>query len=129
MEMAGEAESDPHRDADEGGRHSRFGGAVLFPELYGWLILVSALDVVFTTIILSLGGAEVNAVADYLLQRWNLFGLIALKFGAISVAIVICEVIGRMRYSTGRRFAEWAIAISVIPVAVGVAQLVVFAWL
>lgn len=105
------------------------GGPVLFPQLYVWLVLVSSLDVIFTTIILYLGGHEVNPVADALLDRWGLFGLIGLKFVAISVAIVICEWIGRMRYTTGRRLAEWAIAISVIPVVVAASQLIVWAWM
>lgn len=108
--------------------HARFGGAVLFPQHYLWLILVSALDIMFTAIILFLGGAEVNPFADQLLQRWDLWGLIGLKFVAVSVAISLCEVIGRMRYSTGHRFAEWAIAISVLPVVVAVVQLAAFAW-
>lgn len=124
------AEADePPPPSPQSATHSRFGGAVLFPQRYTWLILVSALDVFFTTIILTLGGSEVNAFADYLLQRWDMWGLIGLKFVAVSIAIALCEIIGRMRYATGERFAEWAIAISAMPVVIAIIQLVVFTWL
>lgn len=106
----------------------RFGGRVLFPQLYLWLVFVSSLDVICTSIILTLGGSEVNPFADYLLQRWDLWGLVGLKFVAISVVIVLCEIIGRMRLITGRRLAQWAIGISLVPVVVALVQLGWYAW-
>ena len=106
----------------------RFGGPVLFPQLYLWLVFVSVLDIVFTVTILSLGGHEVNPIADWFLDLWDTWGLIVLKFLAISFAITLCEIIGRMRYMTGLRFAQAAIGIGLIPVVVAIVQLVLYTW-
>ncbi|MCK6485501.1 MAG: hypothetical protein HUU22_07655 [Phycisphaerae bacterium] len=97
----------------------------LFPNLYTWFVFLAAMDVIFTTLILWIGGRELNWLADHVLQRYGVPGAVAVKFGAVILVVIICEFIGRLRHSTGRRLAEWSVAISTIPVALAFIQLLV----
>ena len=38
------------------------------------------------------------------------------KFALVVFVILLCQVVGRLRPATGRRLAEWAVAITFIPV-------------
>lgn len=97
----------------------------LFPNLYTWLVFLAAMDVIFTTLILWIGGREVNWLADRVLQRFGVPGAVAMKFSAVILVVIICEFIGRLRHPTGRRLAEWSVAISTVPVALAFIQLAV----
>jgi len=97
--------------------------ALRFENAYVWFVFVSALDLMFTWIILHLGGVEVNAIADAVIRTFDLWGLIGFKFALVVLVIVICEEVARHREPTGRLLARAAVAISSIPVVVAVAQL------
>ncbi len=91
----------------------------LYPALYSWYVFAASLDVLFTGLILHEGGTEVNAVADWVIARWNLPGLAVFKFITVALVVVICEWIGRRRPATGLRLARWAVAVTAFPVLVG----------
>src|SRR4051812_31621452 len=91
---------------------------VLYPNEYAWLIFVSALDVMLTWVILYTGGYETNVLADAVVGRFGLPGLVGFKFALVLLVIVICEAVGRRRPVTGRRLAVAAIAITCLPVVI-----------
>lgn len=100
--------------------------SVYYPDEYLWLVLVGTLDIMCTTVILMLGGYEVNPIADRILQAAGISGMVFFKFAAISVVVCICEYIARHRPTTARRLARFAVAISAVPVALGALQLFIY---
>jgi hypothetical protein len=100
-----------------------FRSAILYPRGYSWLITLAVLDVCCTYVILRLGGIELNGIANWFLHAFDLYGLIALKFGCVALVLMICEVVGRLRASAGTRLVAASIVISAFPVAVGAGQL------
>ena len=99
--------------------------AVLFPNFYVWLFFLSSLDIMLTWIVLYWGGQEVNVLADWVVQRWGLPGMVTFKFVLVTFVVCICEIVGRRNHATGRKLAEWAVAISTIPVALAFVLLLV----
>ena len=93
-------------------------------SVYPWLVLVTLLDVFLTSRILAMGGSELNALADHVLTHAGVPGMLAFKLLAIGVVMAICEFIARRDDPRGRRLAEWGVALNVIPVALGGAQIV-----
>lgn len=101
--------------------------AVLYPNLYAWYILAATLDVIVTHQILHhFQGTEVNKLADSLISRFGVAGMIGLKYASIIVVVLVCEFVGRRRYRLGRGLAIAAVCISSAPVGVGLLQL--WAW-
>lgn len=98
----------------------------LYPDHYAWYVLVSALDVMVTWVVLTLGGAEVNAVALAALRAGGVWGLLALKTASIVVVVLICEYVGRARPGTGLSVARLAVMVSSLPVVAGLLQLAVW---
>lgn len=95
----------------------------LYPDLYTWYVFVAALDILFTWRILRAGGTEVNVLADWIIDRHDVPGMVLFKFLTVVLVVLICEVIGRRRYKTGVKLARWAVALSAFPVVVGAAHL------
>lgn len=110
-------------------------GPVRYPNAYAWFVLLATLDIVLTYLILhpvmyagdldmtESRGAEANAVARWVIERWDVPGMVAFKFALVLFVVLICEAIGRRRAATGRRLAEWAVAITAIPVVVALYQM------
>jgi len=92
---------------------------VLYPQPYLWYVFLSAMDVVFTTLILAAGGRELNAVAEWVLHRYGVRGMIVLKFIMLTVVVLVCEFVGRHNHATGLKLSRWAVAASAFPVLVG----------
>lgn len=70
-----------------------------------------------TSVVLSyLGGAEANPLAQWFIDRLDVWGLILLKVVTLVVFVVICETIGGRKPELGRRLAEYAIVLSAFPV-------------
>lgn len=107
----------PPRDDAGAGLH------MLYPQAYTWLILVSALDIMFTWVVLHFGGREVNLLADLIIDSSGLWGLLVFKFGLVVLSIVICEEVGRRRRETGKRLSWLAVVISATPVIAAIVQL------
>ena len=97
--------------------------SLAFGRLYFWYILFATLDLLTTVIILNLGGREANAVANFVLQSTGTAGLLVLKYASVMLVVCICEFIALRKPGLGRLVAQVAIALSVLPVAVGWAQL------
>ena len=88
---------------------------VLYPNAYVWLVFVSAMDVIMTRIVLAYGGSEVNPVAELVIRGGGLWGLIVFKFAIIAGVIILCEIIGRHKYRTGKRLSIFGVIVSAIP--------------
>lgn len=100
----------------------------MYPNLYVWYIFASSLDIMLTyAIVFRLGGVEVNAVAAHLVEKFQHWGLIGLKFSTVLLVVGVCEIMGRKHERAGRRLAITAIVISSLPVGYGIVQLL--AWL
>ncbi|MBN2448274.1 MAG: hypothetical protein JXO22_16225 [Phycisphaerae bacterium] len=97
--------------------------AVLYPQIYLWYVLFASLDIMVTWVVLHFGGAEVNPAGQWVIARYNLAGLVVYKFALVMFVILICEIVGRRRERMGHRLAEWAVAITAIPVVIGLTQL------
>jgi hypothetical protein len=91
---------------------------VIFPNGYVWFVLISTLDIVLTFLVLHLGGREANHVANVILQRYGLRGLIAFKFALVTLVIVICEWVGRRREESARLLLSAGFIITCMPVAI-----------
>ncbi|MEK6702920.1 MAG: DUF5658 family protein [Planctomycetota bacterium] len=104
-----------------------FSKPLLFPTLYRWYIIAATLDILCTYTILVLGGVEVNAIANRVIQSAGLPGMIAYKFIGVAFVLAVCEFVGRRKHHIGKRLAIAAIAISAFPVVVAVSQLTLVA--
>lgn len=96
---------------------------VLHPNHYAWFVFLSALDLMLTWVLILQGGSEINPIADAVLQRGGLASLTVFKFAIVMLVIVICEWATRSQPRTGFKLAEWAVAITAVPVAVSFALL------
>ena len=97
--------------------------ALRYQNHYVWFVFVSAMDVMLTWVILFFGGREANHVADFVIARFGLPGLVLFKFAIVVLVVLLCEAVGRRRPGAGKSLAEWAIAITCIPVAAALYQL------
>ncbi len=91
-------------------------GQMRYQNAYVWFVFVSTLDIMLTWVILMSGGSEVNPIADAVIQRFGLWGMVAFKFALVVFVIIMCEWLGRRSDRHGRKIAEWAVAITSIPV-------------
>ena len=98
---------------------------VLYPDCYTWFVLVSAMDLMLTWAVLAAGGSEVNILADWIIRRWGIVGAAVFKFSAVMLVVCACEYVGRRSERMGRKLAEWAVAISAIPVVLALLQLLI----
>jgi len=97
--------------------------AALYPRCYTWYVFLSSLDLMLTWLVIHMEGSELNAAAVWVIQRWDLHGLIVFKFLLVTLVIGICEVVGRRNRPLGRALAVLAAGITAIPVALTVAAL------
>lgn len=97
---------------------------VVYPKLYPWFVLGAAMDIFVTYIVLWFGGVELNILADRVIQSHGLPGMVAYKFATVVAVLLICEYVGRRRPQTGQAVAVLAIAISFLPPAWGLTQMV-----
>jgi len=97
---------------------------VIYPGIYVWYVFISALDVMFTWVVLHFDGEEVNQVANSVLIKWGLPGMVVFKFVLVSLVICICEYVGRQRPKLGQYLGEWAVGITCIPVLLAMLQLI-----
>lgn len=105
-------------DAREEVLRARKGGRpMLFPNAYVWLLLFSALDIMLTWVILHMEGREVNPIAERIIDDYGLNGMIVYKFALITLFIVICETVGKLRLSTGKILSRVGVLIALFPVA------------
>lgn len=96
---------------------------VLYPGCYAWYVCLSVLDLVLTWVVLHLEGQELNAVAAWIITRWDLRGLVVFKFALVTTVICICEVVGRHNGRVGRGLAFASAGVTAIPVGLTVMEL------
>ena len=60
-----------------------------FGDEYAWLVLVSSIDVMLTGLILSIGGTEVNVIADSVIVWGGFRTAIIYKYALVVMAIVL----------------------------------------
>ncbi len=66
--------------------------------------------------ILTLGGVEVNPIAEAVLGRYGFAGMVAYKFALITLVIVFCEHIGRLRPRAAKAVVGFGIGVTCVPV-------------
>ena len=119
------SDSPPHRAG-------RFGLPVMRHEnACVWLVFVSALDVVLTRLILSVGTGsidaqnEINPLARLVIEEWGILGASLFKFSLVTIVIVITEVVSRLRPRTGMFLVWTSVAIGAFPVVWSLTLLIV----
>ena len=81
-----------------------------FETEISWFVLAGTLDVVMTFLVLRLSAdgqtrstfIESNPVAQWVLARWGIQGLVAFKFLLTALVVVIAEVVGVVRPQLAR---------------------------
>lgn len=64
-----------------------------------WFILVNALDVFMTFILLNLEGfRESNVIANYVLGRWGIRGMVYFKFAIVAFITVVAQIVAARRH-------------------------------
>ena len=100
--------------------------ALAYPRHYLWVLGLAILDIGLTSLVLSTGGRELNAIARYAIERAGVFGMIGIKALTLMVIIGICEYVGPRRPVVGRRIAEFALAANSVAVACGLVYVTQF---
>ena len=96
---------------------------VLYPSTYAWFVLLASLDIMLTWIVLHFGGEELNIVAQWILSRWHLIGMVVFKMSVVLLVICSCEVVGQHNTNIGRRLSGSAVVISSVPVMLAYVEL------
>jgi hypothetical protein len=110
---------------------------VLFPNHYTWFVFLAALDIMMTYLIMNPAvfshdaeqlvprGEELNPLANWIIRTGGTPGKVIYKFTLVMLVVCICEYVGRRKLTLGRSLAEWAIALTSIPVIVALLQMLV----
>ncbi len=78
--------------------------ALQYAAAYLWFVIASALDLIVTGLILHVGGAELNGLANMILATGGMAAMIVYKFCLVVLIVIVNEQIGRLRYGTA---GEW----------------------
>jgi len=97
-----------------------------YPRHYAWVLLLALLDIIVTTLVLSTGGKELNAIARWAIEHAGILGMLAIKSTTLTIVLFICEYLGRHRPRVGLRIAELALVAHSIAVACGLVYLAQF---
>lgn len=100
--------------------------SLTYPRHYVWVLALAALDIIVTTLVLSVGGQELNALARWAIEHAGVIGMVAIKATTLSIVLCICEYMGRHRPRVGLRIAELALIANSIAVACGLVYLTHF---
>ncbi|CAN5348753.1 hypothetical protein BH09PLA1_BH09PLA1_13930 [soil metagenome] len=96
---------------------------VIFPNGYAWFVLVSALDIMLTWVILHVGGYEANSLADAIIWRYGLPGLVIFKLVLVTIVVLICETVGRKKHEAARLLLSVGIMLTCMPVVLALVLL------
>ena len=73
-----------------------------------WFILVNALDVFMTFILLQLEDfREANFIANYVLTRWGIRGMVYFKFIIVAFITVVAQIAAIKNIKIGRRLLNF----------------------
>lgn len=88
-----------------------------YASAYTWLVLVSAMDIMLTIVVIDgLQGIEANPLAAYVINKGGFVAASYFKYSLVVLAIILCEVVGRMKDHVGRRLSWTMVMIGSIPV-------------
>jgi hypothetical protein len=91
--------------------------AVKFPLIYSFVIVAAVLDILLTTMILNMGGTELNPIVAAILEDSGIAGMATFKFGWLAMVLIIVEAIPDVRARTARVVAIfWLVTWSFPPV-------------
>lgn len=96
-----------------------------FPNRHLIFATLGLCDFVQTCFILSLGGAECNQIALWMMQRWGLAGAALYKLGLVALIIGIVEWTAFRDLAAARRLANYTLILGTIPAFVGLMLLVI----
>lgn len=101
------------------------GQPVLYPDIYIWYVFFASMDVMLTWVILHFKGAELNPIAHWVIDHYDLVGMVAYKFLLLFFVVAVCEYVGRIQHRAklSHRLAEISVAITAFPVVVAVSLL------
>lgn len=111
-----EVASDPPIEPASGKLSSLLNRHMHYPNAYAWLLLLSSMDIMMTWVILLFEGQEVNPIARWVIDEFQLPGMIIYKFTLIVFFITICEIVGTLRDSTGWLLSRLSVVIGCVPV-------------
>lgn len=99
---------------------------LLFQNLYIAFVTLSLIDVALTWGILCMSpdGRELNPLADAMILKYDLAGLIFYKYALTVWNVMMIETVGRRRFRTGYRLAQVAVAIAAFPIVFAVWQMI-----
>lgn len=92
---------------------------LMYARYYLWFIVASALDIIMTAVVISIGGYEANPLADVVIGRFGMHGAMAYKFALALVVILCCEAIGRHNERRGRWVAAFAVSMPAFAALLG----------
>ncbi|MEM6552125.1 MAG: DUF5658 family protein [Planctomycetota bacterium] len=104
---------------------------VSFPHAYTWIVFLSAMDVMFTKVVLALGGREVNPLAETVINGFGLTGTLLFKFALVTGFLLICEYVAQQSESTGRFMSRTGLVIAAFPIvwsSLLLASVITLAW-
>ena len=92
-------------------------------DWYTWLAFIALCDFVCTSVVLHLGGAEVNPLAALVLDQSGLGGMFIYRVLVVLTVFILCEWLW-LRRATYARFAVLtSLMVSIPPVVFAVVQL------
>jgi uncharacterized membrane protein len=112
-----------HHKGESRALTSFFRQPVIHANLIVWFTFLATLDVMFTTLALHMGGSEMNAVAEWVIARWDLAGMVVFKFSVVVWIVCAVHLIARLNDRAAQQLAEWAVALSCVPVAFTIVQM------
>lgn len=105
--------------------HRTVGQPVLYPDIYIWYVFFASMDVMLTWVILHFKGSEVNPIARWVIDHYDLAGMVAYKFLLVFFVVAVCEYVGRIQHKAklSLRLANISVAITAFPVVLAVTLL------
>jgi hypothetical protein len=92
-------------------------------DWYTWLAFIALCDFVCTSVVLHLGGAEINPLAALVLDQSGLGGMFIYRVLVVVTVLMLCEWLW-LRRATYARFAVLtSLMVSIPPVVFAVVQL------
>jgi hypothetical protein len=99
-----------------------------YPNCHLFFATLGLCDFVQTCMILSLGGAECNELARWVMAQWGLAGAAVYKFALVGMIIGIVEWTAFRDAFAAKRLATYSLILGAVPVMVGVPLLVLHFW-
>lgn len=99
-----------------------------YPRHYAWVLALAILDIIVTTLVLSTGGRELNAIARWAIEHAGVLGMVAIKATTLTIVLLICEYLARHRPRAGLKIAELALIANSAAVACGLIYLAQFSF-